>query len=396
MKLSAVDPVKALLTGFVILIMSSSTGAKAFSVANLNYVSPPASDAAAQITNPVKYPRDLYPEIEPYEEGMLDVGDGHQLAYDVSGNPNGIPAIFLHGGPGAGVSPRVRRFFDPAIYNIVIFDQRGSGKSIPNASDDLEKSLVENTTPKLVEDIDKLRRHLKIDRWGLVLGGSWGSTLALAYAETYPEDVESLLLRGVFLFGPDEVDYLFCNGGTYGQNPQAWETYCQYIQDTSQDWDREQKNLLGAYWERLQSKDPSVREAAASAFVGYELSISKAYIDPAVIEEYLGTPSILIPFAVMEVHYMLNAGFMRRGQLLDCVDRIKHLKVAICHGRADYVCQPQAAWRLHQALKKVGCKYVDLEFVSGAGHSDSEPGLVDAMVRASDKLAIELAKMRTK
>lgn len=355
-------------------------------------MSPPASDAAGKIENPISYPRVLYPEIEPFDEGLLDVGDGHQLAYDVSGNKDGIPAVFLHGGPGAGVSPRVRRFFDPALFKIVIFDQRGSGKSIPNASEDLEASLVENTTPKLVEDIDKLRRHLKIQKWGLVLGGSWGSTLALAYAETYPQDLQSLLLRGVFLFGPDEVDYLFCNGGTFGQNPQAWETYCQYIQDTSKDWEREQKNLLGAYWDRLISKDPVVREAAAAAFVGYELSISKTYIDPAVIEEYLGTPSILIPFAVMEVHYMLNAGFLRRGQLLDSVEVIKHLKVAMCHGRGDYVCQPQAAWRLHQALKKVGCEYVELEFVSGAGHSDSEPGLVDAMVRASDKLAIELTK----
>jgi len=389
---SAIAWSKLLLTGLATIIILSSSTVESFSasMANLEYVSPPASDAAGQIANPHTYPRTLYPEIEAIEEGYLDVGDGHQLAYDVSGNPNGIPAIFLHGGPGAGVSPRERRFFDPAVYKIVIFDQRGSGKSIPNASDDLEKSLVGNTTPKLVEDIDKLRRHLKIEKWGLVLGGSWGSTLALAYAETYPHDLGALLLRGVFLFGPDEIDYLFSNGGTFGQNPQAWETYCRYIQDTSKDWDKEQKNLLGAYWDRLTSKDCSVREAAAAAFVGYELSISKTYIDPAIIEEYLGTPSILIPFAVMEVHYMLNHGFLRRGQLLDCIGTIKHVKVAICHGRGDYVCQPQSAWRLHQALKKAGCEYVELEFVSGAGHSDSEPGLVDAMVRASDKLAIEL------
>ena len=359
--------------------------------ADTSYVSPPASDAANQIANPVQFPRDLYPEIECYEDGYLDVGDGHKLYYDVSGNPDGIPAIFLHGGPGGGISPRVRRFFDPKIYKIVIFDQRGSGKSIPNACDDLEASLVENNTPKLVEDIDALRKHLSIQKWGLVLGGSWGSTLALAYAQEYPELVDSLLLRGVFLFGPDEVDYLFGNGGTYGQNPQAWEDYCRYIEDTSGDWDREQKNLLGAYWERLTSSDKATREAAAAAFVGYELSISKTYIDPAVIEGYLGTPSILIPFAVMEVHYMINAGFLRRGQLLDNVSKLSHMKVAICHGRGDYVCQPQAAWRLTKALRKVGSKYVDCEFVSGAGHSDTEPGLVDAMVRASDKLAKELS-----
>lgn len=376
--------------------MSSTTTAEALfrkGKPNLKYISPPASDAASQIKNPVVYPRTLYPEIEPFDEGFLDVGNGHNLAYDVSGNPNGIPAMFLHGGPGGGVSPRVRRFFNPEKYMIVIFDQRGSGKSVPNAADDLEASIVENTTPQLVKDIDKLRRHLKIEKWGLILGGSWGSTLALAYAESYPSDVEALLLRGVFLFGPDEVDYLFSNGGTHGQNPQAWEKYCQYIKDTSTDWEREKDNLLGAYWTRLLSKDMAVRTEAASAYVGYELSISKTYIDPDVINEYLGTPTILIPFAVMEVHYMINNGFMKRGQLLNNVNRLSHLKVAICHGRNDFVCQPQAAWKLHEALKKAGCEYVELEFVSGAGHSDSEPGLVDAMIRASDKLAIELTKV---
>lgn len=376
----------------LILIVGVKSLANPSKMADMTYVSPPASDASNQVATPVQYPRELYPELEAFDEGFLDVGDGHRLYYDVSGNPDGIPSVFLHGGPGAGVSPRVRRFFDPKIYKIVTFDQRGSGKSIPNAADDLERSLVENTTPKLVEDIDKLRRHLNIKKWGIVLGGSWGSTLALAYAQTYPKDVESLLLRGVFLFGPDEVNYLFGSGGTFGQNPQAWETYSKYIEDTSNDWEVERTNLLGAYWKRLTSSDVATREAAAAAFVGYELSISKTYIDPAVIEEYLGTPSLLIPFAVMEVHYMLNAGFLRRGQLLDGVDLIKHLKVAICHGRGDYVCQPQAAWRLAQALRKVGCEYVDLEFVSGAGHSDTEPGLVDAMVRASDKLAFGLKK----
>ena len=300
---------------------------------------------------------------------------------------DGVPCVFLHGGPGAGVSPRCRRFFDPKFYKIVIFDQRGSGKSIPNAADDIEGSLVENTTPKLVSDIEALREHLGIPKWGVVLGGSWGSTLALAYAQAHPDKCEALLLRGVFLFGPDEVEYLFCSGGTFGQNPEAWGNYKRYIQETSEDWPREQGNLLGAYWARLTSDDVKVREEAAAAFVGYELSISKTFIDPAVIEEYLGTPSILIPFAVMEVHYMLNAGFMKRGQLIDNVKVMaKHgHKVAIAHGRGDYVCQPQAAYRLAEALRSAGSKDVELEFVAGAGHSDSEPGLVDAMVRATDR-----------
>jgi proline iminopeptidase len=349
----------------------------------MKYVSEPASNKSNK--------RTLYPPIEPYHSGLLDVGDGHQISFDVSGNPDGIPAVFLHGGPGGGVSPRDRQFFDPAKYRIVIFDQRGCGKSVPNAADDLERSLVGNTTWKLVDDIDKLRRHLKIEKWGVVLGGSWGTVLALAYAQTYPHDLYALVLRGVFLFTPNEIDYLFCDGGTYGQHPEAWEMYCQYIKDTSTDWDREKTNLLGTYWNRLVSSDDvAAREAAASAFVGYELSISKTFVDRSVIEQYLSTPSILIPFAVMEVHYMLNNGYLKRGQLLEDVHKLTNLKVAICHGRADYVCQPQAAWRLYQALKHAGCQHVDLEFVAGAGHSDSEPGLVDAMVRATDKFAAQL------
>ena len=183
---------------------------------------PAASDAANQAVTPAKYPRELYPEIEAHDSGMLRVGDGHALYYDVSGNPDGVPAIFLHGGPGGGISPRSRRFFDPAFFRIVIFDQRGSGKSQPNAAEDLQGSLVENNTPKLVEDIEKLREHLKVDKWGMVLGGSWGSTLALAYAEAHPAKVRTLLLRGVFLFEPEEVDYLFAKGGTQGQHPAAW------------------------------------------------------------------------------------------------------------------------------------------------------------------------------
>jgi len=247
--------------------------------------------------------------------------------------------------------------------------------------------LVGNTTPNLVADIEALRQKLNIDKWGVVLGGSWGTTLALAYAQQHPDKCSCLMLRGVFLFGPDEVDYLFSNGGTFGQNPAAWEAYCQYIEDTSTDWSKEKTNLLGAYWNRLQSDDVATREAAASAFVAYEVSLSKTFIDPAIIEKYLSTPSILIPLAVMEVHYMINGGFMTRGQLLDnvqCMADHKH-RVAIVHGRADYVCQPQAAWRLAKALQNAGCKDVNLEFVSGAGHSDSEPGLVDAMVRATDR-----------
>ena len=185
--------------------------------ADLRYVSPPSSDAAGIAASPLRYPVDLYPEIEPYTTGLLDVGSGHSIYYEQSGKEDGIPALFLHGGPGGGCNPRSRRFFDPAVYRIVCLDQRGCGRSKPNAADDWEAALVDNNTAALVSDVEKIRETLGIEQWGLVLGGSWGSTLALALAQSHPATVRSLLLRGVFLFGPDEVDYLFSNGGTFGQ-----------------------------------------------------------------------------------------------------------------------------------------------------------------------------------
>lgn len=307
-----------LLLSFIFFNRSSAfaTPNMSSSKADLTYVSKPASDASNQINNPVTYPQSMYPDIEPTKSGLLDVGDGHQLYYEECGNPDGVPAIFLHGGPGGGCDARSRTFFDPDFYKIIVFDQRGSGRSIPNASDDLSASLIGNTTPKLVSDIEAIREELGIDKWGLVLGGSWGSTLALAYAQAHPDKCRCLLLRGVFLFTPDEVGYLFCDGGTEGQNPAAWESYCQYIEDTSSDWSRERTNLLGAYWSRFQSEDAATREGAAAAFVGYELSISKTFVDPSIVEKYLATPSILIPFAVFEVHYMINAGFSLAATIL--------------------------------------------------------------------------------
>jgi proline iminopeptidase len=371
--------------------VASVAAALTGSGADLRYVSPPSSDAADFVAEPLQYPVQLYPEIEPYSTGTLDAGAGHRVYYEESGKSDGIPALFLHGGPGGGCSPRSRQFFDPSVYRIVCLDQRGCGRSTPNAADDWQAALVENNTAALVADCEAIRQALGIEQWGLVLGGSWGSTLALALAEAHPSTIRSLLLRGVFLFGPDEVDYLFSSGGTFGQHPQAWAAYCRFIEDTSTDWERERTNLLGAYYQRLTSGDPAMQNAAASAFVGYELSISKTFVDPASIEEELATPSALIPFALFEVVYMINGGFMRRGQLLDGCTVLKDrgIKVRITHGRADYVCQPQAAYRLASTLEGLGID-VTLEFVAGAGHSDSEPGLVDAMVRATDSLAKEL------
>ena len=331
----------------------------------------------------------LYPPIEPYEVAMLQ-RDGHQLYYELSGNPNGPTALFLHGGPGGGTSPRVRRFFDPAHYRIVLLDQRGSGNSKPNVSEDYEAALKDNTTAHLVADIEALREALKLDVWQLVLGGSWGSTLAIAYAEAHPDRVRQLLLRGIFTFLPDEVDTLFQDGRVAHHYPEEWEAYTGYIQRTSSDWARERDNLVGAYRDRLQ--DDAQRMDAAKAFVTFELSVSKLYQNPALIAETMEQPARLVPFAALEVHYMLHNGFMRRGQLLDEVGRIKDHRIHIVHGRNDAVCLPRAAHRLVGALRSAGAgDNVTLEYIEAAGHSDSEPNISKALRTAADALAREAA-----
>lgn len=330
----------------------------------------------------------LYPEIEPYALATLE-RPGHRLYYELSGNPHGPTALFLHGGPGGGTSPRVRRFFDPARYRIVLLDQRGSGQSVPNVSDDYDAALCDNTTPHLVEDIEALREALELDVWQLVLGGSWGSTLALAYAEAHPDRVRQLLLRGIFTFLPDEVDTLFQNGRAANHYPDEWAAYVDHIRSTSTDWAREQHNLMGAYRDRL--LDPARRMEAAKAFVTYELSISHLYKNAERIASVMETPHVLVPFAALEVHYMLNSGFMRRGQLLDDVGVLKDHRIHIVHGRNDAVCLPRAAARLRAALVAAGAgDNVTLEYVEAAGHSDSEPPISRALRRAADALADEV------
>ena len=334
----------------------------------------------------------LYPEIEPYQTIMLQRA-GHQLYCELSGNPHGPTALFLHGGPGGGTSPRVRRFFDPARYRIVLMDQRGSGKSIPNVSDDYDAALRENTTPHLVADIEALRQELDLDAWQLILGGSWGSTLALAYAQAHPDRVHQLLLRGIFTFLPDEVDTLFQDGRAANHYPDEWAAYVDHIKSTSSDWSREQHNLLGAYRDRL--LDPQRRMEAAKAFVTYELSISHLYKNAERIESVMQTPEVLVPFAALEVHYMLSSGFMRRGQLLDEVAAIKDHRIHIVHGRNDAVCLPRAAARLRAALQGAGASdNVTLEFIEAAGHSDSEPPISRALRQAADDLADEALHRR--
>ncbi|HCH63167.1 MAG TPA: prolyl aminopeptidase [Deltaproteobacteria bacterium] len=329
----------------------------------------------------------LYPPIEPYEKGMLS-RDGHALYYELSGNPSGPTALFLHGGPGGGTSPRVRRFFDPAHYRIVLLDQRGSGLSVPNVSDAYDAALRDNTTAHLVDDIEALREALDLDVWQLILGGSWGSTLAIAYAEAHPDRVRQLLLRGIFTFLPDEVDTLFQDGRVANHYPDEWEAYTGYIRRTSTNWACEQQNLVGAYQARLQ--DPAQRLDAAKAFVTFELSISHLHQNAERIESTMQNPAQLVPFAALEVHYMLHGGFMRRGQLLDHVGALRNHRIHIVHGRNDTVCLPRAAHRLVQALRAAGAgDNVTLEYIEAAGHSDSEPRISKALRTAADALARE-------
>lgn len=334
----------------------------------------------------------LYPPLKPYQESWIPRGD-HELYVELSGNPDGPTALFLHGGPGGGTSPRVRRFFDPSHYRIVLLDQRGAGLSRPNVSTDYDGALRDNTTPHLVQDIEAIREWLGLEAWQLILGGSWGSTLALAYAEAHPERVRQLLLRGVFTFLPDEVDSLFQSGRVADHFPEAWAAYTAYIQQTSPDWAREQHNLLGAYRERL--SDPAQRMAAARAFVTFELSISSLRSNAERIAAVMETPEVLVPFAALEVHYMLHHGFLRRAQLLDEVGALRSHRIHIVHGRNDAVCLPRAAWRLYEALQGAGAgDNVTLEFVEAAGHSDSEPPISRALRRAADALSRDTTPTR--
>jgi proline iminopeptidase len=310
--------------------------------------------------------RTLYPPIEPYETGMLDVGDGHRLYWELCGNPNGKPVVFLHGGPGGGTEPRMRRFFDPATYRIVLFDQRGCGKSTPHAE------LRDNTTWDLVADIERLREHLGIEKWQ-VFGGSWGSTLALAYAEEHPERVTELVLRGIFLVRKKEIDWFYQGGASY-LFPDAWEHYLAPIPK------EERGDLLAAYRKRLVSEDAEVRTQAAKAWSVWEGSTSTLLTDPDLVKKTAGD-SFALAFARIENHYFVHGcWFSPESQLLDRVDRIRHIPAVIVQGRYDVVCPVESAWELHRAWPEA-----ELKIVGDAGHSAMEPGNVDQLVRATDR-----------
>src|SRR5262245_25440721 len=268
--------------------------------------------------------RAFYPEIEPYRTGTLRVGGAHEVYFEESGNPNGKPTIFVHGGPGGGTEPKQRRYFVPEAYRIVLFDQRGCGKSRPHAC------LDDNTTWHLVADMERLREHLKIDRWQ-VFGGSWGSTLALAYAEKHPERVTELVLRGIFLLRKQEIDW-FYQRGTDALFPDAWEDYLEPIPVAERD------DLLHAYYRRLTSEDPRIRQEAAQAWSIWEGRTSCLFTNEALVSRMSGD-EFSLAFARIECHYFVNRGFFERdGQLIEQVGRIRHIPGVIVQGRYDVVC----------------------------------------------------------
>ena len=310
--------------------------------------------------------RSLYPEIEPFDSGFLKVSALHTLYYEQSGNPNGKPVVFLHGGPGGGTNAKCRRFFDPAVYRIVLFDQRGCGKSTPHAE------LTDNTTWDLVADIERLREQLAIDRWQ-VFGGSWGSTLALAYAQTHPEKVTELVLRGIFMLRRWELEW-FYQKGCDALYPDAWETYLNAIPEA------EQGDLMSAYYRRLTGDDAQARSDAARAWSVWEGATSFLWQDTSHIASS-AEDEFALAFARIECHYFVNGGFFEHDdQLLRNVDRIRAIPTVIVQGRYDVVCPMRSAWDLHRAWPEA-----DLRIVQDAGHSAFEPGIMHELLEATDR-----------
>lgn len=310
--------------------------------------------------------RSLYPEIEPFDSGMLQVSELHTLYYEQSGNPNGKPVVFLHGGPGGGTNSKCRRFFDPAIYRIVLFDQRGCGRSTPHAE------LEGNTTWDLVADIERLREHLDLPAWQ-VFGGSWGSTLALAYAQTHPGKVTELVLRGIFMLRRWELEW-FYQKGCDALYPDAWETYLSVIPEA------ERGDLMSAYHRRLTSSDAKVRTEAARTWSIWEGATSFLYQDTTHIASS-GEDEFALAFARIECHYFVNGGFFEHDdQLLRNVNRIRHIPTTIVQGRYDVVCPMRSAWDLHRAWPEA-----DLRIVQDAGHSAFEPGIAHELLEATDR-----------
>lgn len=310
--------------------------------------------------------QDFFPEIRPYASGRLQVSSLHEIYYEECGNPKGKPVVVLHGGPGGGIFPNFRRFHDPTHYRIILFDQRGCGASTPYAC------LEENTTQDLVADMERLRIHLGVERWQVV-GGSWGSTLALAYAEAYPSLVTELIVRGIFTVRQVEVDWLYQHGASM-LFPDFWEDYVKPIPEA------ERHDFVKAYHQRLTGRDEAAKIACARAWSQWEGATSSLLPNPSRVAEF-GEDRFAIAFASIEAHYFFNRGFFETdGQLLRDAVRLAEIPGVIVQGRYDVITPPATAYALSKAWPKAR-----LEIIPDAGHTGSEPGNVDAMVRATNE-----------
>jgi proline iminopeptidase len=311
--------------------------------------------------------RTFYPEIEPYEHGMLDVGDGHRVYWELCGNPKGKPVVFLHGGPGGGCTPTQRRLFDPEKYRILLFDQRGCGRSTPYAS------LEANTTWHLVADIERLRRMIGVDKW-MVFGGSWGSTLALAYAQKHPETVTELVLRGIFTLRREELLWYYQEGASW-IFPDKWEGFLAPIPA------EERGDLMAAYRKRLTDPDPAIQRMAARAWSLWEGETITLLHNQAYSDEF-GDEHYAIAFARIENHYFVHEGWFEEGQLIRDAHRLKDIPAVIVQGRYDVATPPKTAWELHKAWPEA--RFI---MVPDAGHAVSEPGITHHLIEATDAFA---------
>ena len=308
----------------------------------------------------------LYPEIHPFVQHSVAVDAPHVLHVEECGNPGGLPVVFVHGGPGAGCEPYHRRFFDPDLYRIILFDQRGCGRSTPHAE------LEGNTTQALVADMEAIREHLEIDRW-MVFGGSWGSTLGLAYAETHPERVLGLVLRGIFLCRPHEIRWFYQEGASR-LFPDYWEAFLEPIEEA------ERGDLVSAYYARLTGEDEITRMAAAKAWSLWEGRTATLLPREEVVSHFTN-PFTALSLARIECHYFMHQSFLEPDQLLRDAGRLKGIPGVIVHGRYDAICPVENAWELARAWPDG-----ELQIIPDAGHSASEPGIVDALIRATNSL----------
>ncbi|KAH9496888.1 hypothetical protein Btru_010084 [Bulinus truncatus] len=312
--------------------------------------------------------RSMYPQIEPFDTGFLKVSEIHTIYYEQSGNEAGKPIIFVHGGPGGCTSPSDRCFFDPSFYRIILFNQRGAGKSTPPAE------LEENTTWHLVDDIEKLRKHLNIDNW-VVFGGSWGSALSLAYAETHPDKVKALILRGIFTLRKEELEWFYEGKGANMLFPDYWEDFVNFIPEV------ERGSLMNAYYRRLTSVDDKVRSKASQIWCKWELATSYIFTNKEQINITFTQPLWALQFARIECHYFVHGGFFHsENQLIKDVNKIRHIPATIVQGRYDIPCPVDTAWKLHKSWPEA-----EFKIASDSGHNSQEPATLSFLIEATDQ-----------